>query len=266
MKTMKNEESIKEKIIEICLSADIRDIGFCAFENIKEKLIECRAKQRIPQNAKTVIICAFPYKAQENPPKNISRYAAVPDYHTVCGEMLEKAARGLRKSFPKNKFECFLDNSPIPEVFAAAVAGLGVKGDNGLILTKRWGSFVFLGEIVTDLEIECENKYRECEHCGVCKKNCPVGLDKGSCLSALSQKKGELSAEEKEILLKNNILWGCDICAEACPHNKEAEITYIKEFIEGYRDCYTAKEDNSGRAYNWRKGAIERNYQLAISN
>lgn len=257
---------MKEKIKQICLKADIRDIGFCAFSALEGHLLDCRARLRIPVGAKTVIMCAFPYKVKDNPPKNISRYAAVPDYHTVCGKMLERATAELRKAFPNNQFEYFLDNSPIPEVATAVSAGLGVKGDNGLILTKRWGSFVFLGEIVTDLEVECENLYAECEHCGICKSRCAVGLDKSRCLSSLSQKKGELEECEKEILVKNKILWGCDVCAECCPHNLSAEKTYIKAFQEGYRDRYTAGEDNQGRAYNWRKGAIERNYQLAIRN
>ena len=259
-------KAMKKKIKEICLLADIQDIGFCVFNAVKGHLLDCRAKSRIPEGAKTVIMCTFPYKVEENPPKNISRYAAVPDYHEVCGKMLEKAVELLRENFKGNKFEYFLDNSPIPEVSAAATAGLGVKGDNGLLITKRWGSFVFLGEIVTDLEIECENLYAECKHCGICKSRCVVGLDKGRCLSMISQKKGELNEREAESLVENGSLWGCDICAEGCPHNVSVEKTYIKEFLEGYRDRYTAGEDNLGRAYNWRKGAIERNYQLTIRN
>ncbi len=257
---------MKEKIREIFSSADIQDIGFCDFSLVSEHLLTCRAKQRLPENAKTIIMCAFPYKVNENPPQNISRYAAVPDYHIVCGERLEIAVEALKKAFPQNQFEYFVDNSPIPEVSAAAAAGLGVKGDNGLLITPRYGSFVFLGEVVCDLTIECENFYSECEHCGKCKTACPVCCDKEQCLSALSQKRGELSESEKSRLIKNKILWGCDICAHACPHNKNAQLTYIKEFKDGYRDSYQAGEDNTDRAYNWRKGAIQRNYQLPINN
>lgn len=253
---------MKETIKEIFSRCGIRDIAFCDFCWIKECLIECRAKARLPQGAKTVIMCIFPYKVCEEPPKNISRYAAVPDYHTVCGEMLQNATEELRKAFPQNKFEYFIDNSPIPEVFAAAAAGLGVKGDNGLLITQKHGSYVFLGEVVCDLEIECENLYAECSHCGKCKTACPVNCDKRLCLSALSQKKGELNEAEQKALIENKILWGCDICAECCPHNKNAQTTYIKEFHKGYRDRYQLGEDNNDRAYNWRKGAIERNYNL----
>ncbi len=257
---------MKQKIKEIFSSVEIRDIGFCDFSWVSEHLLECRAKARLPKGAKTVIMCVFPYKVNEHPPQNISRYAAVPDYHTVCGRMLENAVDALKKAFPQSKFEYFIDNSPIPEVSAAAAAGLGVKGDNGLLITPQYGSFIFLGEVVCNLAVECENLYAECEHCGICKTACPVSCDKTSCLSSLSQKKGELSEQERNTLIQNKILWGCDICAEGCPHNVNAQPTYIKEFIDGYRDCYQAGENPQNRAYNWRKGAIERNYKLKISN
>lgn len=253
---------MKEKIREIFRCAGIKDIAFCEFERLTSHLIECRALGRIPQKSKTVIMCVFPYKVQTQEPDNISRYAAVPDYHNVCGEMLSRAARDLINTFPQNCFECFVDNSPIPEVFAAALAGLGVKGDNGLLITEKYGSYVFLGEIVTDLYIECENLYRECEHCGRCVKACPVGCEKLNCLSALSQKKGELSDEQITALKKHRILWGCDICAESCPLNENAQNTYIEAFIKGYRNSYRLGENAENRAYNWRKGAIERNFLL----
>ena len=63
--------------------------------------------------------------------------------------------------------------------------------------------------------------------------------------------------------MQNNIIWGCDICAEICPLNKNSNITYIKEFIEGYRDSYTLGEDISGRAYEWRgEKTVSRNAKL----
>ncbi len=240
---------MKEKIEKIFADCDIPQVGFCDFEAISAHLLSCRAMLRLPQNAKTAIMCVFPYKVNDAPPENISRYAAVPDYHAVCGKKLEKVAEKLSLEFAGFKFEPFIDNSPIPEVSTAAFAGLGVKGKNGLLITKKWGSFVFIGEIVTDLEIACTDKSAECENCGRCIDACPK---REICLSNLSQKKGELSAEQSEILRRNNIVWGCDICAEICPKNKNAQKTEIPEFIEGYRDRYTPGEDIQGRAYAWR--------------
>lgn len=254
---------MKERIIEIAKKCGIKDIGFCEFSAIEDNLLECRAKGRIPENAKTVILFLFPYKVRKEKPDRISRYAAVPDYHKVCGKYLEKIKQELEKEFKNAKFEAFIDNSPIPEVYAAATAGLGVKGENGLLINEKWGSWCFIGEIVTTLDIKCEKNFKKCSLCGDCKRDCPSGLQRDLCLSALSQQKKELSEEEKALLLQNNIIWGCDICAEICPLNKNSNITYIKEFIEDYRDSYTLGEDISGRAYEWRgEKTVSRNAKL----
>ncbi len=252
---------IKTTITDILSASGIKNVGFCAFCDLEDKLLDCRAKGRIPQNAKTVIMCAFPYKVKEKAPKFLSRYAAIPDYHIACGEMLTSACKKLAKKYPQSTFEYFCDNSPIPEVHAAATAGLGVKGDNGLLITKEYGSYVFLGEIVTDFEIKCENKYAECNHCGKCKAVCPVALNKTDCLSNLSQKK-KLDDSELEKLRQNNILWGCDICQNACPLNKNAQNTDIVEFINGYRNEYTSGEDTQNRPYTWRgEKVLQRNFE-----
>lgn len=256
----------KNMITDILSAIGIKNVGFCAFSKVQDHLLDCRAKSRIPVRAKTVIMCAFPYKVKDEAPQILSRYAAVPDYHTVCGKILERACKSLSEKYPQNTFEYFCDNSPIPEVHAAAVAGLGIKGDNGLLITKDYGSFVFLGEIVTDLFIDCENKYSECAHCGKCKVTCPVCLDKSACLSDISQKK-QVSEQELQILKKYNILWGCDICQNACPINKTAKRTDITEFINGYRNEYTPDEDKRGRPYTWRgEKVINRNYENLINN
>ncbi len=255
---------MKQTITDILSVNGIKNVGFCDFDSVKEHLIDCRAKERLPKNSKTVIMCAFAYKVKENPPKILSRYAAVPDYHIICGDMLKKVCENLKTTYPQNSFEWFCDNSPIPEVFAAAIAGLGVKGDNGLLITKEYGSFVFLGEIVTDLYIDCQNQYKECIHCGKCKTACPVSLNKADCLSNLSQKK-KLTDSELKTLKENSILWGCDICQNACPMNKSAKCTDIKEFVNEYRNEYILDEDATNRPYTWRgENVIKRNYENLI--
>lgn len=254
---------MRERIIGISKESGIEDIGFCEFSALKDKLLDCRAKNRIPESAKTVILFLFPYKVQVEKPEKISRYAAVPDYHKVCRGYLETVKEKLEKEYEKEKFEIFIDNSPIPEVYAAARASLGVKGENGLLINEKWGSWCFIGEIVTTLDIKCENNFKKCSMCGDCKRACPSQVHGEVCLSALSQQKKELSESEKALLLQNNIIWGCDICAEVCPLNKNSEITYIKEFKEGYRKEYVMDEDISGRAYEWRgEKTVSRNAKL----
>ena len=240
---------------------NIEFVGAISFSDVENHLIECNAKKRIPQKAKSVILCLFPYAVKKEKPQSLSRYATLPDYHNVSLDILNKIIEKLKETYPENHFEAFADNSPIPEVAAAARANLGVKGENGLLINKKYGSFVFIGEIVTDLEIETtETEIKSCNKCEKCKQKCPVGLEKEKCLSALSQKKGELTDAQAKLLRDNNILWGCDICANVCPQNK-FEITDIKEFIEGYKDSYCPDDSIEGRAYAWRgKKTIDRNY------
>lgn len=249
-------------IRDIFKESGITEVGFCDFAPFSEKLLPCAAVKRIPEKSQSVIVCLFPYKVKETPPEKLSRYAAVPDYHDVGAKILTAVTEKLKQKYPDNNFEIFLDNSPLPEVAVAMRSGLGVKGKNGLLINENYGSFVFIGEIITDLKIDCTpHPQRECINCGKCITACPVDCDKSKCLSDLSQKKGELTEEERKILKENNILWGCDVCAEVCPMNKDKKFTNIKEFILGYRDSYTPDEDPSGRPYAWRgEKPIKRNF------
>lgn len=252
---------MKNKITEIVNKNGILDVGFLKFSEIENHLLDCRAKSRIPKNAKSIIILLFPYKVKNEKPKNISRYAAVPDYHNVCGRYLENITADLKREFSENEFSFFIDNSPVPEVYAAAAAGLGLYGKNRMLINNKWGSYVFIGEIVTDLEIDAENNLKKCSLCGDCFKACPSLVHGAKCLSALSQQKSDLKNKENELLKINNIVWGCDICAEACPLNKNVQNTYIEEFINGYREEYVLGEDIKNRAYEWRgEKVVARNY------
>jgi len=242
------------------------DFGFCPFSEVENYLIDCAAKKRLPLNSKTVISFIFPYKCKKDAPLNISRYAAVTDYHIVCGEILKDLTQKLKNNFKDHNFEYFVDNSPIPEVRAAALCGLGTVGKNNLLITKKWGSFVFLGEIITDMDIKFHPTIlKECENCNKCAEKCPTGHIKNvnlPCLSDITQKK-KITEEDKKYIEQGNCLWGCDICQECCPKGKESKITNIKEFLDSYRDSYTLNEDNKNRAYNWRgEEIIKRNYEI----
>ena len=150
-------------------------VGVCSFNDLKNNLFECRAKNRIPKDAKSVIVYLFPYYLGEEYYKNsnISKYAVPDDYHRICGEYLEKTVLYLREEYPGNTFEYFCDNSPIDEVKAACLSGLGVKGENSLLINEIYGSFCFIGEIVTDSDIPVEKReIANCLKCGLCEKKC----------------------------------------------------------------------------------------------
>lgn len=256
---------------------DALPMGVCKFSTLKENLIQCRAVSRIPEKAESVIVVLFPYYLGEEYyiERNISKYAVPADYHKVCGEYLEKITTHLKAKYKENQFVYFCDNSPINEVKAACLAGVGVKGDNSLLINEIYGSFCFIGEIVTDLKIEV-NAFEEksCLKCGACKLKChceaisECGVIKEKCLSEITQKKGELTAEEGALVLEGGSVWGCDVCQDVCPMNRNVKPTPIKEFFANakpnYKNSCDYKED---RAFYWRKqDVIERNLRIITKN
>ncbi|MBQ9993361.1 MAG: epoxyqueuosine reductase [Clostridia bacterium] len=260
-------------MLRIILSANgLNDYGVCPFSLISDKLLSCLAKGRLPDDAQSAIMVIFPYKVPVEH-RNISRYAAVPDYHEIAGRMLDNAVTSLQKTFPDYKFVWFVDNSPIPEVYAAALSGLGVIGDNGLLINPKYGSYCFIGSIVTDLRIPTTvSDVGECRHCGKCIASCPGGalsaeggFDRKRCLSDISQRKGVLSAEERALLKKGGLIWGCDTCQDVCPMNVDAADTYITPFLTRSNPYVTMNDLASAtdRAYLYRgRAVVERNIHL----
>lgn len=266
---------VKEIASQILSGKEAFPFGICSFEQILPCL-ECRAKQRIPQDAASVLVCLFPYYTGEHKERNISRYAMVTDYHMIAGEYLKRFCEALQEVFPQNQFEPFTDNSPIREVSAAFHAGLGRRGKNGLILHPKYGSYVFIGEVVTDLVLQPDQPLNpgECIGCGKCQNVCPQGAlqSDGSvclerCRSHITQKKGELTDWEIGQIQDGGLIWGCDICNDVCPMNQEAKVlTPVPEFLESavaVLDAQIAERLLKTRAYNYRgKKTILRNIQL----
>ena len=258
---------LNRTITEIFDFFGIHLVGFLDFASIKHELISCRASSRIPEHCSTVMVCLSPYRLKEQAPQYISRYAAVEDYHLVLQKKLEKVVTKLKEKFPQNKFEIFVDNSPIPEVKAAAMAGLGCIGEHHLLINETYGSYVFIGEILTDLKLQTvEHKITNCIGCNKCKEVCPTGCladSARSCLSDITQKKKDLSLEEQNMMRQAKTVWGCDICQEVCPMNQKKKYSDVTEFFETYRDTYQPDEDSTGRAYTWRgEKVIKRNYEI----
>lgn len=222
----------------------------------------------------SVIMLAVPYAAPCEH-RTVSAYAAGRDYHAYFAALFDQVLPALRADFPDHTFAGFADHSPIDEVQAACLAGLGVMGQHGLLLTPEHSSYVFLGEVITSMPTR--NKGGEvafCHACGACRRACPTGLDKQTCLSALTQKKGALSESERARLAAHPYVWGCDICQEACPYTQNAKragtlYTKIPYFLEQLLPCpdLTAIDgmsdaDFAARAYAWRgREVIRRNIQ-----
>lgn len=246
--------------------------GVCDFAPFAEHVLPCRAAKRIPDGAQSILVALFPYYLGEDAyeDSNISRYAVVPDYNDFLRDMLCDAAAELSELVPNEQFAAFCGNSPLPEVAAAVKAGLGTRGRNGLLLTERYGSWVFIGEIVTTLHLTpAEKELQLCDSCDLCIRACPTGalsesgFDDTLCLSAITQQKKPLTPQQEEMIRQTGCAWGCDICQKACPKNKGVMTTEIELFLNGVKTRAEHGEDLEGRAYGWRGAkVIERNLDI----
>ncbi len=226
------------------------------------KILSPRRLERLSFQPQSVIVFAVPYYAGQFPGRNLSLYALAKDYHLYFRKLSEALREELASLWPAASFAFFADASPLDEREAAARAGLGVIGEHSLLITEKYASFVFLGEILTDLpysEIGTRDDFsiRRCEGCGRCLSACP--RKGGECLSALTQKKGELSEQEKERVREGGLLWGCDTCQLVCPHAANAQITPVDFFREDLLLVLTeegllsmSEEEFSKRAFSWR--------------
>ena len=212
----------------------------------------------------TAVMLAVPYLTAVEK-GNLSSYAVPRDYHGFFDSLFDEILPALRERFPTASFCGFADDSPIDERDAAARAGLGILGENGLLITEAYSSYVFLGEIITDLPIP-EAKVHpvaRCEGCGRCKALCPMA-ELGNCLSSLTQKKGELTEDERNAIRRFGTVWGCDRCQESCPYTLRAkaagtiytDVAYFKETLipsltaDGLEAM--SDEEFARRAYSWR--------------
>lgn len=228
---------------------------------------------------KSALLFLVPYYCADEEEGNISVYARAHDYHIFFEKLYADIVPKLEKAYGA-RFWGFADKSAISEVHAASCAGLGKIGDNGLIINEKYGSFVFIGELLSDASPEafgCDSvaKYEPqgCVHCGACKAACPMSEGLG-CLSFVTQKKGDLTEEERAFILKYGSAWGCDICAAVCPYTKKAIAAGNTTPIEFFKTDRIAnlttkavenmdKETFRARAFSWRgKKTILRNLEI----
>src|SRR5580692_1830731 len=219
------------------------------------------ARRRSPahamQGARSVIVCALNYNTalpastdeREQPEANsgprgwISRYAWGDDYHHVLGEKLEALIGHLRGEFPEHfEARAYVDTGPIVERVAAKYAGLGWLAKNTCLINEDLGSWLFLGVIVTTLDLAYAPGAAEtpaadlCGNCSLCIDACPTGaivepyvLDARRCISYLTiELRGAIPSELREPIGQH--VFGCDICQDVCPWNRRAPISAIPQF------------------------------------
>ncbi len=187
---------------------------------------------KIEEGAKSVIsviINYFPSAQQADPSAPvISKYAYGRDYHFTVKEKLNDLLIFLQSKISTCRGRVFVDSAPILERSLAKAAGLGWIGKHSLLINKNYGSYVFIGELITDLELDYDEPYAR-DHCGSCTRcvdACPTKaivaervVDARKCIAYHTiENKEEVPSSIQEKL--GNRLFGCDACQDVCPWNK----------------------------------------------
>lgn len=167
----------------------------------------------------------------------VSRYALGRDYHKLMRNRLQKLAERIAKEIGPFGFRAFVDSAPVMEKPLAANAGLGWIGKHTNLLNKDAGSWFFLGELYTDLELpEDEPATDHCGSCTTCMEVCPTNaisapyqLDARRCISYLTIEHAGSIPEEFRTAMGNRV-YGCDDCQLFCPWNKFAEFSAEEDF------------------------------------
>lgn len=292
----------KNKLIEILNNYGIDTVGIAPIEQdnkLKKILIERNEKncvtgmeesdiekrtnpKLIMEDGKSIIVCAFPYYIGEKNETNISKYCYGKDYHMVIDEILNKACEDIKDEVEWFEYKIFADNGPLVDRHLAYKAGIGYYGINNNIITDKYGSYVFIGYIVNNFDFDIDKPLeKSCLGCNKCVEYCPGNALKGNfemnpkeCVSFLTQKKEELSESEKYKINNNKMIFGCDVCQDVCPHNKDIQKTKLKDFYENIITKLDEEEIDEisnkefkrrygNRAFSWRgRKIIKRNMDI----
>jgi epoxyqueuosine reductase len=219
--------------------------GFHAEMRWMEREPEKRADpQLLLENAKSVISIALnyftPHKHDDSPENGkVSRYAWGDDYHDVLKEKLRRLETYITEISPTINMKICVDTAPIMDKAWAQRAGLGWIGKHSNLITREYGSWVFLGEILLDIELEYDAPETQdfCGSCTACLDACPTNaiveprvIDSNRCISyqTIELRDERLSDEIAENL--NGWLYGCDVCQDVCPWNRFEKPTEEKRF------------------------------------
>jgi len=195
------------------------------------------------EGAKSIMVLLIPYKpphSQQGQYPKISSYAYGLDYHYFLKKRLRSLADKIKEINPQMRYRVFTDSAPIFERSLAVKAGLGFIGKNTFLISKIHGLHTLIGIIITDIALEYsqETVSNGCGSCRRCIDACPNGaltapfeLDARRCISynTIESPLGE-SLNFPPVLREDNI-FGCEICLQACPWSRKGEPTSWKEFM-----------------------------------
>ena len=207
--------------------------GFNADMQYMERHADKRRDPRLLYpGARTVISVLLAYKPSRtiDSPHKIARYAYNEDYHRRIKRMLFELTDDLQKRYPDFKARPFVDTAPISDKQWAAAAGLGWIGRNTLLVNQQYGSFCNIGELVSDSEADVYDQPVEnrCGECRLCVQSCPnqaLSCVDGRYMLNAARCTAYNTIENRQEDLRGGLhsggyVFGCDICQEACPHNR----------------------------------------------
>jgi len=227
--------------------------------------------------AKTVVCVAMNYhvplesaSSDMTTPARVARYALGEDYHEHIKHKLYDLADWLRDSVPGARTRCGVDTAPVMEKDLAARAGVGWIGKNTCVINPDVGSWILLGEVITTIDLPTDEP--AADHCGTCTRcidacptqaiTAPYQLDARRCISYLTiEHAGEIDANLKSQM--SDWLYGCDICQDVCPYNKQPPVTtnaiLQPRFKSGTLDAEdVARWDEQAYYANLRRSAMRR--------
>ncbi|MBP3038845.1 tRNA epoxyqueuosine(34) reductase QueG [Bacillaceae bacterium Marseille-Q3522] len=259
-----NYGQLKKDVIAYSKSIGIDKIGFTAadtFTELRNRLIrqqelhyqsgfeepdiEKRVNPRLLMDeANSIISIALAYPAKMK--KTVSgkkgerrgifcRASWGKDYHVVLQERMKKLEAFLTEKVPDAKLKLMVDTGELSDRAVAERAGIGWSGKNCAIITPEFGSYVYLGEMITNIPFTPDAPIEDqCGTCNKCVEACPTGalvqggqLDAKRCIAFLTQTKGFIAAEYREKI--GNRLYGCDTCQTVCPKNKGIDFHFHEE-------------------------------------
>ena len=200
-----------------------------------------RNPKMLMSDCKSIVVVGIGYamtkddageKTQHTPKGKVSIYACRQDYHDVIRAKLLELGRWLAEQVKWAKFKACVDTSPILERELAVNAGIGWFGKNTNVINERLGSYFFIGELLTNVELEQTEGLREkqCSDCNRCINSCPTGalvspmvLDARLCISYLTiEHRGAIPTELRPLI--GEWVFGCDICQQVCPCNDNVSV------------------------------------------
>lgn len=303
--------NLKEKIIQLSKELGISKIGFTTADDFaylekslragveegrttgfEHKNIEERLDPKLSlASARTIIsiALAYPRRLPQQPQKTAFRRGKITpnswglDYHYILQDKLERLARGIEELTADFEYKGMVDTGALVDTAVARRAGIGFIGKNGLVISKEFGSYMFLGELITNLELEPDQPVDyDCGDCNRCVEACPTScllgdstMDARRCLSFQTQDKGMMDLEFRKKI--KTVIYGCDICQICCPYNKGIDSPPVVDidpdlaqpelipFLELSNGQF--KEKFGLIAGSWRgKNILQRNAIIALAN